>query len=1125
MDYSSKGLTYQKPSLLPVPSSKVPTTRLTYTRVPTPRPPLPVKPKSTGQNFSRCSSSTEKNNNQIKVLAPSRDFNIEQERHTKEHAKEIAGSRSSRCRGEELLYMSTMYSVQASLQSSSLVRGRPISREAQASAAAVFFARATAKLSLGSSPHRKKRLTGDGDGFSQALSKYPPPIPPPLLRRLGSKEISGLGKVKVILKVAGCASDADTSLLHVDSRKRQVTLFDPATCGAASLAPEERRLGVAAPKMFAFDAIFTEQDPKGELCATGLTDVIHAVINGTDGCLFSFGHSKLGKSNTMIGQPKADQLGVIPCAISWLFKCIAEQKQKTGARFSVRVSAVEVAGPSYMLKDLLSQHASECEQSPGIYLCEGALQNYCELRAPTPEKAGFFFDNALTVRSSEQSHLFYTLHVYQYSVAGKGGVAGGRSRLHLIDLGGCERSKGTGLPLSGIGNVLLAIFNGQKHIPHREHKLSQQLKECLGSLTCHAAMIAHVSPEESCYTDTLTTVHLASRIHRMRRKRFKFPANGGAIAGEEGCRLTGSSDIDPSSSEQSADTVIYVGPTDETDGEHPPVYLPSLNSGDNRCAMSKALRGSLVDQKIKSVSRSVPASPQRSAPEEKPTQRKATKPNSTRSSPVRQAKTSREEKWIDGPRILKSKVTEGRNIHLGREKKETWVDGPKLSNGHNYGFMDSHKKNMIRKWVENQSMHVGKSRHHKEQFRSTDEARGRASGQEDEGSSNQTTHLLPVNKVVPLEKLECSGVDQEYDEDMEVEIIEVEEPAEPVPMQDCCLQVTEEDIALCMGEVENPLPEVDQEEHPLRILSQENLTVVSTFTDSLSIVNDLERLFPRNSTLVGGGNIWEKTKANNADILAKKMAQYEQLTALHDLYNAKRIVNEMKPVSRCQSLMFSEFISGTANDFDVNSIASEPAYFPGESKLCDNCKVNLEVKEEANMAWAKQDTRFHSFRKMTSISSLRHPDGASNPNLRDMCNREPGNGAEMNMGKDEDDDISVPPPLNSSMYTITRETFDGAKLKNGGCELTNSFDHTINKAQYCKADVERLEKGWNDTQKCIRRDIGQEQKVLKAEITATRHRIFSPLYSCFSGNGGLFEKRNQFQATSSSKTPNKSQAV
>jgi kinesin family protein 26 len=36
-----------------------------------------------------------------------------------------------------------------------------------------------------------------------------------------------------------------------------------------------------------------------------------------------------------------------------------------------------------------------------------------------------------------------------------------------------------------------------------------------------------------------------------------------------------------------------------------------------------------------------------------------------------------------------------------------------------------------------------------------------------------------------------------------------------------------------MGEIPNFLPEEDQqsnEEHPLRILSQENLTVVSTFT-------------------------------------------------------------------------------------------------------------------------------------------------------------------------------------------------------------------------------------------------------------------------------------------------------
>jgi hypothetical protein len=56
-------------------------------------------------------------------------------------------------------------------------------------------------------------------------------------------------------------SDAPTpaSFLTVDSRKKQVTLFDPAACGGTA-APEDRRVGVAAPKMFAFDAIFTQDD-------------------------------------------------------------------------------------------------------------------------------------------------------------------------------------------------------------------------------------------------------------------------------------------------------------------------------------------------------------------------------------------------------------------------------------------------------------------------------------------------------------------------------------------------------------------------------------------------------------------------------------------------------------------------------------------------------------------------------------------------------------------------------------------------------------------------------------------------------------------------------------------------
>lgn len=94
---------------------------------------------------------------------------------------------------------------------------------------------------------------------------------------------------------------------------------------------------------------------------------------------------------------------------------------------------------------------------------------------------------------------------------------------------------------------------------------------------------------------------------------------------------------------------------------------------------------------------------------------------SSHGSPKRQVS---EEQWIDGPRLAKAKVHEAR--HLMRElnhvkKCETWIDGPKIASPakslgagaaagtsatQTYGYMDNHKKSMIRQWVENQSSQV-----------------------------------------------------------------------------------------------------------------------------------------------------------------------------------------------------------------------------------------------------------------------------------------------------------------------------------------------------------------------------------------------------------------------------------
>lgn len=259
-----------------------------------------------------------------------------------------------------------------------------------------------------------------------------------------------------------------------------------------------------------------------------------------------------------------------------------------------------------------------------------------------------------------------------------------------------------------------------------------------------------------------------------------------------------------------------MGPSDDaTDGEHPPVYLPSLSCGDQRGVMSKALKGSVVEKQQPSpskipgsakkvVQQKPPQSPvvavgrtgslKRSSHANSPTPQNnaatttqptceqplfyspvhsvKTLPNSASSpkivagalrhpgmtmmcskasnvpspkgSPLRRPgvggvaavnnesgecpgspmRKITEEQWIDGPRVSRAKVAEAR--HLLREVNhvkqcETWIDGPKSQSSRSltagnlpiaasqvqgYGFMDSHKKSMIRQWVEYQTSQV-----------------------------------------------------------------------------------------------------------------------------------------------------------------------------------------------------------------------------------------------------------------------------------------------------------------------------------------------------------------------------------------------------------------------------------
>uniref|UniRef100_A0A665UFV1 Kinesin family member 26Aa n=1 Tax=Echeneis naucrates TaxID=173247 RepID=A0A665UFV1_ECHNA len=507
----------------------------------------------------------------------------------------------------------------------------------------LFVSRAAQKLSLsrsrksksGSAPSGPLLYTG---GFSGALQLSPPAVPPCLLRAgTKVKEMPGMGKVRVMIRISSVhisESSESTSFLKVDNRKKQLSLSELPVAGPRHRSP---------PKTFAFDAIFPHDCSQAEVCSGTVTDVIQSVVNGADGSIFCYGPTNLGKTYTMIGRDCSTQsLGVAPTAISWLFKVLAARQEKAGTHAAVWVSAVEISGHEETLTDLLAPLASSpigpqealgpavsLKQDP---LCGSQLQNQTELKATDAERAAFYLDAALAARRSSRvlgdqnaqrnSHFLFTLYLYQERKDNKAvGQLSGRSRLHLLDLGSCEmdisrtREGGGGqcLSLSALGNVILALANGAKQVPYRDSKLTMLLSESLGNINCQSTMIAHISDSPADFMETLTTVQLAARIHRIRKKKAKYASSssGGESSCEEGLSHRPpqlrpfhprtmaldpdtppllSSDPDySSSSEHSCDTVIYVGPrgtaiSDQelSDNEGPPSFVPIIPSLNKR---------------------------------------------------------------------------------------------------------------------------------------------------------------------------------------------------------------------------------------------------------------------------------------------------------------------------------------------------------------------------------------------------------------------------------------------------------------------------------------------------------------------------------------------------------------
>lgn len=142
-------------------------------------------------------------------------------------------------------------------------------------------------------------------------------------------------------------------------------------------------------------------------------------------------------------------------------------------------------------------------------------------------------------RKSNRSHSLFTIYVQQRQRSGVSERVV-HSKLHLVDLAGSERLKKTamdGLPgysevtkresmcinqsLTYLEQCVVALARkGSNHIPYRQSKLTNILKDCLGA-NCNTLMFACIWGEADHIEETVSTLRLASRMMKVQNETTK----------------------------------------------------------------------------------------------------------------------------------------------------------------------------------------------------------------------------------------------------------------------------------------------------------------------------------------------------------------------------------------------------------------------------------------------------------------------------------------------------------------------------------------------------------------------------------------------------------------------------
>ncbi|XP_038687170.1 kinesin-like protein KIN-8A isoform X2 [Tripterygium wilfordii] len=281
---------------------------------------------------------------------------------------------------------------------------------------------------------------------------------------------------------------------------------------------------------FTFDASFPDSTPQHEVYSVTTAELVESVLQGRNGSVFCYGATGAGKTYTMLGT--VENPGVMVLAIKDLFTKI---RQRSGdGNHVVHLSYLEVYNET--VRDLLSPGRPLVLREDKQGIVAAGLTQY---RAYSTDEVMAMLQRGNQNRTTEptrvnetssRSHAILQV-VVEYRVKDASmNIVNRVGKLSLIDLAGSERALATdqrtlrsleganiNRSLLALSSCINALVEGKKHIPYRNSKLTQLLKDSLGG-ACNTVMIANISPSNASFGETQNTLHWADRAKEIRTK-------------------------------------------------------------------------------------------------------------------------------------------------------------------------------------------------------------------------------------------------------------------------------------------------------------------------------------------------------------------------------------------------------------------------------------------------------------------------------------------------------------------------------------------------------------------------------------------------------------------------------